>query len=729
MVPSGARGPRTAAETEFVAAVKLEVDGNFARALPFMSQPSMRQGPLGLYAEYYTGLAQVSLGRLDQARRTFGALQAKEPVGFLAEAAALREAECHTGLGDHAAAQSIYERLAKGKATAPDDLLMRLGKAARLAGSHDKANQAFARVYYEFPLSDLALSAGAELGNASIAAGTARYTQGLARAERLFDAKRYAQARNEFEVLRPAAQGDDRELVGLRIAESDYFLKRVRNARTALKPYLEGARRQGEALFFHALTLRALNEEATYRQVIRRIVEEFPKESWADEALNDLATFHIRRDEDVEADEVLRELYRRFPTGRNGDRAAWKTGWWSYKNGNHADAARIFERASADFPRSDYRPMWLYWAGRAHEARRDLPTATARYALATTDYGNSYYGRLAAGRLAAQGVARPERPLVIDVKAPTGADPPTGERPASVPQPQNAPTIRALLALDLYDQAVDELKYAQKVWANSSAIEATLAWAYWRQGRTARGSEQFNRYRAAINAMKRAYPHYLAAGGDELPAELLRVIFPLAYWDDIRKYAAQYGVDPYVSAALIAQESTFVPDIKSYANAWGLTQLRPGTARQYARSLKIRYTTKLLTDPEDNLRVGMFYFANKIKEFGQVHLAIASYNAGERPVRRWVKERPDVPQDEFIDDIPYPETNGYVKKILGTAEDYRRLYGPDARLETIVADVAPSVAAKAPPARAKVSAPPKSRKPATASKRPTPKQRPTRKAS
>jgi soluble lytic murein transglycosylase len=75
------------------------------------------------------------------------------------------------------------------------------------------------------------------------------------------------------------------------------------------------------------------------------------------------------------------------------------------------------------------------------------------------------------------------------------------------------------------------------------------------------------------------------------------------------------------------------------------------------------------------MRMGMAYFADKIKEFGAVHLALASYNAGETPVRRWIAERPGLPVDEFIDDIPYAETQNYVKRIIGTAEDYRRLYG------------------------------------------------------
>ncbi len=180
--------------------------------------------------------------------------------------------------------------------------------------------------------------------------------------------------------------------------------------------------------------------------------------------------------------------------------------------------------------------------------------------------------------------------------------------------------------------------------------------------------------------MKRAYPQYMAAGGEELPRDVLSVIFPLDYWELIQKYASQYQLDPYLVAALVAQESTFVRDIRSSANAYGLMQLIPPTARAYARRLNMRYSTSMLTNAESNVRIGTLYLSDKIKEFGDTYLALASYNAGERAVRRWVSERPDVTDDEeFIDDIPYPETQGYVKKILGTAEDYRRLYRTDSK--------------------------------------------------
>jgi soluble lytic murein transglycosylase len=76
--------------------------------------------------------------------------------------------------------------------------------------------------------------------------------------------------------------------------------------------------------------------------------------------------------------------------------------------------------------------------------------------------------------------------------------------------------------------------------------------------------------------------------------------------------------------------------------------------------------------------MGTLYLADKIREFGSLHYALASYNAGEGRLHRWIPERDGLSQEEFIDDMPFYETQNYVRKILATAEDYRRLYGPGA---------------------------------------------------
>ncbi len=234
--------------------------------------------------------------------------------------------------------------------------------------------------------------------------------------------------------------------------------------------------------------------KAEYERLTRAFVAASPASPWAEEALNDLATGFIIDDEDERANAVFQETLERYPSGRFAERAAWRSGWWAYRQGRFRDAARIFDRGAASFPRSDYRPPWLYWSGRAAEQIGDLATAAARFTVAATDYYNSYYGRLALARLT------PERVAAIK---------PTFQRvPATPAKPlPTAQRIGLLIATGLHREALGELQYAQRVWGDSPQLQATVAFVQQRLGNV----------RAGINAMKRAYPQYLAAGGEALP--------------------------------------------------------------------------------------------------------------------------------------------------------------------------------------------------------------------
>lgn len=636
-------------------------------ALPLLSQP-VGNPALRHYQQYYVALAMTRAGRTDEAREAWDTLAALPASGALIDAVRLRAGEFAEAAGDAAGAVTHYGVLARGTTAAADDVLLRLGRARLAAGDRAGAVEAFTRLHEAYPLSDLAPAAAVQLTDldawAPLEGGSARFGRELKRAEVLFAARRYAQARDAFEQLLPVSASDQRELVSLRLAECDHYLKRYDAARTALQPWIGRASRRAEARFFYLTATRELGEQAEYVRLAEALITEFPRDSWSEEALNNLATHFILVDDDAAADAAFRRLVRQFPSGRHAPRAAWKVGWNAYRQGRHAETAEVFESAASAFPRSDYRPPWIYWAARSRDQLGDTRIANRLYGIVVADYLNSYYGRAAERALTARQVE--PMTMAASVASPAGAVDAVRAAAASTRRPAiNSEVISALIAHGLYDDALAEVQWAQKTSGDMPTLQATIGLIHSRRGDLRRG----------INAVKRAYPQYIAAGGEELPSEVLEVLFPMAYWSLIQTHAPARGLDPYLIAALMAQESTFDADIRSHANAIGLMQVVPATGRRYARALKIpRFTAAKLTDPEVNVRIGTAYFADMVRRFGAVHHALASYNAGPSPVSRWIAEKPGIERDEFIDDIPYPETQNYVKRILGTAEDYRRLY-------------------------------------------------------
>ncbi len=641
--------------------VRLYLEGDHEGALELVADPAWQSTELAGYASYYTGLAQLRLKQFDAAWRTMTALVAAAPQGYLAEGAALAAAEAADPLDQENAALAIFEDLTARRTVATEALLYGLAQAALATAARTRAADALLKIYYEFPLSDQARLSAIDLKSLREETGApgtrASFARDLDRAQRVFTAGRYDEARSAFLDLRALAPGADRALIDLRLAACEYNLRRYRTARDRLRPYLDRASPdQAEVHFYYLSALLRLGRKGDFVTRARALADRFPTSPWAEAALDALATHYIAEDRDDRAAEVFRELHARFPAGRRAERASWKAGWWAYRHGDFAEAAGHFEGAAATFPRSDYRPSYLYWSGRARARMGDKALARERLHLTVTDYGSSYYGRLAARELeklagSADGAAS-RQPSAPDGQA--GSPPPT------------AALIRLLVALDWYDAALEELEYAREMWGGSPVVDATMALVLNRQGD----------YRRASLLMKRAYPQFLTAGYGALPDEALKIVFPLDYWPLIQRYAARHGLDAHLVAALVAQESMFDAGVRSAANAYGLMQLVPATGRRIGRSLGLgrRITTRSLTDPETNVRLGTKHLADLMKRFREPHLALAAYNAGEHRVVRWLKEKPDLPQDEFIDDIPFPETQVYVRRILGTAEDYRRLY-------------------------------------------------------
>jgi soluble lytic murein transglycosylase len=152
-----------------------------------------------------------------------------------------------------------------------------------------------------------------------------------------------------------------------------------------------------------------------------------------------------------------------------------------------------------------------------------------------------------------------------------------------------------------------------------------------------------------------------------------RTAFPLPYAAEIRNSAQRQAVDPMLVAGLIRQESAFDAHAVSRANALGLMQIVPATAKRLARSMKLRFSRAKLFQPEYNLELGTKYLADLLRLFGNVESVLAAYDAGEDRIPGWQAERKYEETAEFVDSIPFTETREYVQIVKRNAEIYRRL--------------------------------------------------------
>jgi soluble lytic murein transglycosylase len=155
-----------------------------------------------------------------------------------------------------------------------------------------------------------------------------------------------------------------------------------------------------------------------------------------------------------------------------------------------------------------------------------------------------------------------------------------------------------------------------------------------------------------------------------------QALYPLAYWPEVPTAAAQYGLNPLLVTALIRQESRFQPEIVSSAGAVGLMQVLPETGDWIAQ--KLQRPPFQLRQPEENLRAGTWFLQYTDGLFHQnALLAVASYNAGPGNVDEWLKREGEGDWDQFVERIPFPETQDYVRQVFGNYWNYLRLYNPE----------------------------------------------------
>ncbi|HEX8968860.1 MAG TPA: transglycosylase SLT domain-containing protein, partial [Chloroflexota bacterium] len=164
-------------------------------------------------------------------------------------------------------------------------------------------------------------------------------------------------------------------------------------------------------------------------------------------------------------------------------------------------------------------------------------------------------------------------------------------------------------------------------------------------------------------------------GLSNLPRALQRDVFPAAWGDLVAEQAATYGVDPLLVLALMRQESSFDARAQSGAQAMGLTQVVPATARNIAARLgRQDFNLRDLFKPDVSIQFGSWFLSQLLGDYqGRIFPALAAYDAGSGNVARWLRSFGDDP-DVLVEEIPFSETQMYLRVVYDNYWHYRSVY-------------------------------------------------------
>ena len=167
----------------------------------------------------------------------------------------------------------------------------------------------------------------------------------------------------------------------------------------------------------------------------------------------------------------------------------------------------------------------------------------------------------------------------------------------------------------------------------------------------------------------------LLTGRTVVPA-LSERLFPIHYQEEIARIAGKYGQDPYLVAAVVKAESGYDAEATSGKGAVGLMQLMPDTAEWVASKLTWPEGGPVLTDPADNLELGVWYLDYLGDLYGDGSQAtLAAYNAGPGNVDEWIAAAGGLEAFDLAD-IEFSETRVYVERVAHYYQLYQRIH-PD----------------------------------------------------
>ena len=614
------------------------------------------------YADYLGAQAAISAGRPGDAITMLEHFTDKHPDSLFLPQAPVLLATAFLAGNDPDSAVRVLQALDGTPEAAHVDVRSTLARAYQAAGNSGAAAALYRGIYLGDPTSNDAATARAQLAAMNIPLTAGERKQ---HADALFNAKQYTGAAVEYRALQ---QNDstltqaDKDALEIYAAVCDLRLQHITRSDVDHLP-VTGDDTAALKMYLQAELARSSGNTSEQDALVAGMTQQYGSSRWLEEALYSGGNMYLIKRDAPHAIADYSELFERFPKSVYAPSAHWRAAWLNYRLRRNSDAARMFDEQITSYPGGQEIPGALYWRGRLYEdAEGNFGQALNYYRTLNSAYVNSYYAMLARQRIAVIGnrEAVAASPILASVRA--------IENPHLIDAlPEDDPhLIKARL---LANAALNEYIRPEIQLSSTSGQWGALA--------EAQIYQSFGENARALQAMKRSKVPFFSLPVAEVPTAYWQLVFPRPYWQQLSSDAQNQGLDPYLVTSLIRQESEFNPGAGSRANAYGLMQLLPSTAKGLARGQgERRFSANELFDPTENMKLGTVYLRQNIDRYGgQVEYALAAYNAGDAPVRQWIAsgDYKDVP--EWVESIPYTETRDYVQSIMRNREVYRAVYG------------------------------------------------------
>ena len=645
----------------FTAGLALLKSGEAGKAGREFGDPAWGTTPIQEYASLFLAQSLLKTGDIAGARGAAVRAVDGAPEGRPMPSVLLQAAAVLSSAGDDATAAGLYQRFLERYPDHTDAARARyaLGLSLLGAGRLQEASRVFGELWLLSPSSPLAADAARQLrviGEAGLGSPAPTPKERIERAERLLGAGAGESARSEAEALLDAKLPADLAARALKIvADAARRAGRVDAATATVNralAELPADRRAPWLLDLARLQQRKSSDLAL--ATLDKLVREYPKSPEAAEGLGLKARTLESAGRIPDAEAVYQKLAADYPDQEEGGSALWRLGWLSWFRGAHAEAAARWGRLAVVRGGQAYREAAAYWIGRAHEQRGDGDAAARQFAQVQVDGPRTYYGILASRRAAA-----PPRAAGVALTFPTDGK----ELLEADPRFARAEALRAVGLTVFADEEMDELTRRslgepKRLYALSSVYA------------------QESRHHLALRILRRHFQPYARSGLASLPRAFWEMYYPLGWRAELTEAAGRAIIDPLLVAAVVREESSFYPQARSRVGARGLMQLMPDTARPMAQARRLPFNNgDLLDDPAANLNMGSGYLSGLLREFGDARLAAAAYNAGPTRVREWWGSRRSDDLEVWVEQIPFNETRAFVKRVMLSWDEYRRLYG------------------------------------------------------